>query len=485
MTEQRVRVAIVGAGFGGIATAVKLKSAGFDFTVFEQSAGPGGTWWDNTYPGCEVDTPSWAYSFSFMRYDWTGTHAKQPELRQYAADTIDRFGIRDRFRFESRVEQAVWNEAKRLYEVRLANGEEHEFELVVSCLGLLNLPRYPDWPGLDEFEGLKFHTSRWEHEHDLAGKRVAVVGTGSTACQAVPAIAPEVGHLYVFQREPGWVSPKGEYDYTPEQRERFRRNPWLSKWLRYRAFFQSSGFVKAFRVDSRQNRKAREASLRHIEETIPDPELRAAVTPQYAYGCKRVIRASTYYESLNRENVTLVPKEVVRVTPRGLVDADGVEREVDVLVMSTGFQPQRYLASLEVVGRDGRSIHELWGDDPRAFLGITVAGFPNFFILYGPNTNGGYSEIAQLERQAEVVVRTAKRMRRRGIAVVDTRQSMMDRWVRWVDRRNAFAQSAGFAGCHNYYFAPSGRNVTQFPDTALKYFVMTKVLPRFATIARR
>jgi cation diffusion facilitator CzcD-associated flavoprotein CzcO len=474
-------VAVIGAGFSGIVTAVKLAKAGFDdVTVFERSAGPGGTWWDNTYPGCEVDVPSHVYSFSFMpNHDWSATHAPQAELQQYAEDVIDTFALRPRFRFGCEVDRVDWDESTHRYAVRLTTGEVRDYALVVSCLGMLNVPKYPEWPGLDDFTGPKFHTARWEHEHDLAGKRVAVVGTGSTAAQVVPALAPVVEQLQVFQREPGWVVPKGERKFTPVERERYRRRPWLARAGRYRFLAQDWRFANtAFEVGSRMHQRLTETSLSFIEEAIEDPAVRAAVTPSYPWGCKRAVVASNFYPTLNRPNVTLIPRAVERVTETGLVDVDGVEHEIDVLVMSTGFQP--YTSNLHITGPDGRTLDDLWQGDPRAFLGITVAGLPNFFILFGPNTNGGSSIITQLELQADVVVRTARRMRRAGHSRVDTRPRSMRRFVDWVDRRNHKQQSAGFTGCHNYYFSSTGRNITQWPSSHVQYFFMTRVLPRLA-----
>lgn len=481
MSDRGPSIAIVGAGFGGIATAVKLKRAGFDrFVCFEQSAGPGGTWWDNRYPGCAVDIPSHAYSFSFMRYDWRSTHATQAELLQYAHDVVDRFELWPHFRFGTRVDEARWDDAHGGYVVRTSDGEER-FDVVVSCLGLLNVPQYPDWPGLDEFAGPVFHTSRWEHEHDLRGKRVAVVGTGSTSAQVVPALAPEVGKLYVFQRQPGWIMPKGDRVFTDAERRRFVRYPILQKLRRLKLFYGDRTRFKGFDARSAKQQELRRLCVDFINRTIDSPEVRAAVTPDFPWGCKRVVVSSDFYPALNRDNVELVPRAVTRVTTTGIVDADEVEREVDVLVLATGFQPTRYLASLRVEGPGGIGLHETWADEPKAFLGVTVSGFPNFFILYGPNTNGGFSIIAQLERQAEVVVRAVKRITRRGTAV-DTRPEALDRYVRWIDRQIATHASAMEAGCTNYYHAPTGRNVTQWPRAHGEYYVLTKLLPSFGFV---
>nr|WP_221375017.1 NAD(P)/FAD-dependent oxidoreductase [Actinoplanes polyasparticus] len=480
-----MRVAIIGAGLGGIAAAVKLKkSTSAEFVVFEQSAGVGGTWYDNRYPGCEVDVHSHAYSFSFLRYDWKRTHATQPELLAYAEHVVERFGLTPHLRLNTRVTDLVWEESTSTYTLSTADGDSHEFDVVISALGLLSVPRYPEWPGLETFAGPCFHTSRWE-EHDLTGKSVAVVGTGSTAVQIIPSIAPVAGRVHVFQREPGWIEPKNEREYTERERWTFRNVPLVQRLHRARIFHQGNKRFKGYDVGSRRQRRMREVCERFIAGAIADPRTRAAVTPGYPWGCKRPVLSSTFYPALNRDNVELVPHAVTRVTPTAVVDATGTTRDIDVLILSTGFQPTKFLAGLDVKGRDGRSIHDVWRERASAFLGITVPGFPNFFILYGPNTNGGVSVIAQLERQAEVMVGAVRRMERARHGSVDTSPNATRRFVEWVDRRLATSASAMNSGCHNYYHDPSGHNVTQWPAGHLAYAVATRVLARFGLRTRR
>jgi cation diffusion facilitator CzcD-associated flavoprotein CzcO len=480
-----MRVAIIGAGLGGLAAAVKLRQrTTADFVIFEKSAGIGGTWRDNRYPGCEVDIHSHAYSYSFLKYEWPRTHATQPELLAYAEHVVKVFGLDAHLRLNTQVTSLTWEEPAARYVLSTGDGERHEFDAVISATGLLSVPRYPDWPGLASFAGACFHTARWEPEHDLSGKTVAVVGTGSTSAQVVPAIAPRVGQLYVYQREPGWVEPKREREFTRRELWFYRHVPLAQRahraWLFYRAMRRFRGFD----VSSRLQRQLREACLAFISRSVDDPVTRDAVTPRYPWGCKRVVLASTFYEALNRPNVELVPHAVTRVTPAGLVDATGAERPADVLILSTGFQPTSFLAGIEVKGRDGRALHDAWQERPSAFLGITVAGFPNFFILYGPNTNGGGSIIHQLERQAEVAANAVRRLERgtlfgRAVRSIDTRPRAQRRWVAWVDRRLATTASAMGSGCHNYYHVAGGANVTQWPGTHLGYAAATRLLARF------
>jgi len=479
------RVVVVGAGFGGIATGVKLKQAGIHtFTIYESSLGIGGTWWDNTYPGAEVDVGSHLYCYSFKPGDWTRTHARQAELQKYLEETVDEFGLRPHVQLGVAVESATWDDARHVWTVRLDDGTVDECHVVISGVGFLNVPRYPDWPGLAEFEGPKFHTSRWEHQHDLTGKVVAVVGTGSTATQLVPAIQPIVKQLYVFQREPGWIMPKGERDFSNEERAAFTK-----RWRRQRERWRMRYIIEKtlwggnlFRPGSKINETREQFCRDYIDRQFADrPDLRDAVTPTHPFGGKRPVFASTFYPALKQPNVELVPKAVASVTRTGIVDADGVERPVDVIVMSTGFQAANYLARLRIVGRGGRTLQEHWGSEPRAFLGITVPGFPNFFMLYGPGTNGG-ELVIMLESQAEYAVRALKRMMRERVTAVEVKPSFEARWYRWLQSK---MEGTSWTVSNNYFRSPSGKIVTQWPSGNMVYRAMTKLFGRLSEFTRR
>lgn len=476
-----VRVAVIGAGLGGVATAVKMRRAGIrSLTVFERAAGPGGVWWQNTYPGCEVDVPSLAYSFSFAPYRWSRSHADREEIQRYVEHIIDRFGVRDCFRFATPVARITWDERDCSYRLSSGDGSDlGQFDLVVSCVGMLSDPNIPNWPGLDTFAGPVFHTSRYEHQHNLTGKRVALVGTGSTAAQLGPAIAPQVGYLDLYQREPGYVLPKSVTTYTAAERARHLRMPLLRKVRRYALFREASKLSDALRAGSVRQQHVRSYCLASLEKIISDAETRSALTPKYPYGCKRPVIASDYYPMLNRENVTLVPHAVQRVTPRGIVDDTGTERPADVLILGTGFKAADYLASVEVIGRGGESLHEHWDGEPSAFLGMTVPGFPNFLMVYGPNTNGGWSVIAQLEPQAALAARVARRLARRKRNVVDTRPMALTRYDAWVQSGIRSKLSALAGGCHNYYTSVTGKNVTQWPHGHPLYRAVLRLLPRW------
>jgi cation diffusion facilitator CzcD-associated flavoprotein CzcO len=479
------RVVVVGAGFGGIAAGVKMLRAGITtFTIYESSLGIGGTWWDNTYPGAEVDVGSHLYCFSFKPHAWTRTHAKQAELQKYLEETVDAFGLRSHLELGVAVESATWDDARHVWTITLDDGRSEECDVVISGVGFLNVPRYPDWPGLDSFGGPAFHTARWEHQHDLTGKVVAVVGTGSSASQLVPAIQPIVKQLYLFQREPGWVLPKGDRDFTDEERATLgRRWPrvrerWRLRWLLERNLWNGA----IYRPGTKANR-AREALCRsYIDRKFADrPDLRAAVTPTYPYPGKRPVLASTFYSALKKPNVELVPRAVTAVTPTGIVDADGVERAVDVIVMATGFQPTNYLARLRVVGRDGQTLQEHWAGEPRAYLGITVSGFPNFFMLYGPGTNGG-DIVSMLEAQAGYAVRAMKRMQRERVTAIEVKPQFEDRWYRLLQRTMV---GTSWTMSRNYFTTANGKVVTQWPYGNTHYQVLSRLLGRVSETTRR
>jgi cation diffusion facilitator CzcD-associated flavoprotein CzcO len=471
-------IAIIGAGLGGVACAVNLSRAGIDsYTVFEKADGPGGVWWHNDYPGCEVDVNSQAYSYSFMPYVWKRTHATQAEVLQYVEDVIDHFDVRSRFRFGTTITAVRWDESLQVYWVETGEGTAGPFDLVVSSVGMLSTPQIPSWAVNGAFSGPIFHSSSFRHDLDLTGKRVALVGTGSTACQLVPALAERAGHLDVYQREPGYVLPKKAREFTAAEQDHYRRHPRAQKLERWRLLRQAAKDSKAFDVSSAQQDRVRSYHARYLAKTVEDPEVRAALLPGYPYGCKRPVFATGYYPAFNRPDVSLVPVEVVKLSETGLVGADGVTREADVVVLATGFQASNYLAGLTVTGRQGKNLHDVWAGNPFAFLGMTVPGFPNFFMMYGPNTNGGWSICAQLERQSELLTQTVRRLARRSPRMVETRAWAAQRYDRWVERANHRLRSAYDGGCHNYYHSAGGKNVTQWPYSHLVYACLVRLLP--------
>jgi cation diffusion facilitator CzcD-associated flavoprotein CzcO len=480
------RVAIIGAGAGGIAMGVGLRQLGVDtFTIFEQSSGLGGTWWDNVYPGAAVDTPLPFYSFTFSPYDFTSTHSFQPEILDYLQTTAKRFQLDSHFRFNTGVEKCVWDDPEQCYHVTTKDGQTNDFEVVVSAVGLLNHPTYPTWPGLEKFKGPKFHTSRWESQHDLTGKRVAVVGTGSTATQIVPAIAPIVDQLYVYQRQPGWLRPKGERHFTAKERAQMttkwgRRKVYYQQWLVYEKGIRSGSGTEG----TEGNIRAQKACEDYIQEIFGDrPDLAKLVTPDYPFGGKRILQDSNFYPALKRDNVELVPHAVTEVTETGIIDDTNTHREIDVLVMSTGFQAANFLATFDVIGRGGKSLHDVWNGEPYAYLGLTVPGFPNFYMLYGPNTNG--APIMYLhEKQVGFVKSNIKRMMREGVTSIELREAVCTKFNTMLQKRLNEGVVAKYTNVHNYGRTESGRNVIGWTEGMTVYSLLCKFTPRLSSKAR-
>lgn len=481
MTESP-RVAIVGFGMGGIALSVYLKRAGLlNFSVFEAEDGPGGTWYVNRYPGANVDIESIGYSFSFLRHNWRRTHASQEELLAYLKDVVYEFDLERHVQYGMKIDEVRWDDLAQHYVLTTSTGHTHQADVVVSSVGFLNDPRVPQWEGIEGFAGELIHSAKWEPDLDLTDKRVAVVGTGSTAAQIVPALAPQVAHLTLFQREPGWVLPKGERDYTVAELARHtgRLN---HRWRRFRFFVKFQLLFtggKVYNEGSKAARAAESRSLAFVEEVFKGrPDLKKAVTPTYAFSGKRRVVSDDYYPSLLRPNVELVPHSVERLATDGVIDAQGVKREVDVIVAATGFHASEYLSRLRVFGRQGVDIHEVWSKGAFAFIGMGVPGFPNFYMTYGPGTNGGAPITFNSELQAKYIVRNIKRMMRGDFVELEVRPRYVRLFNRWLDWRNS---KTVWVQANNYMKGPTGRIVTQWPDDMLTMRLMLWALRRPAT----
>jgi cation diffusion facilitator CzcD-associated flavoprotein CzcO len=474
-----VRVAIIGAGFSGVAAGYYLKRAGIDdFVIFERASGVGGTWWHNRYPGAAVDTWSHLYSFSFFPGDFTRTHVAQEELRQYIENAVDRFDLRRHIRLNTHVSGITWDDVRSHYHVRFAGTPAERFDAVISAVGMFTEPSVPGAVSLPDFAGEIFHSARWPPGAHLAGKRVAVIGTGSTATQIVPAIAPEVESLYVFQRQPNWVLPKSDRTYTPAERSRYRSRL-RYRLRRYRLYWRNEynlGNGRMFRAGTKQHAKTARVARDYLESSLAGwPELLAALTPRYPMMGKRPVVSSDWYQALTRDNVQLVDGPVVKLTPNGLVDHDGREYDVDAIVLATGFTANRYLSSLPVTGRHGQDLHAYWSDEPRSLLGVMVSGFPNFFLLYGPNTNGT-TILSNVERQARFAAWQIRRLARRRERkrepgrgrgrVIEARpgaQRLMYAFVQRGCRKTVWTKATG------YFVNGRGTVVTQWPYGVTTY----------------
>jgi cation diffusion facilitator CzcD-associated flavoprotein CzcO len=469
-----MRVAILGAGLGGLGMAIKLKRAGFeDFTLFEKSDGVGGTWRDNTYFGAACDVMAHLYSYSFEpKLDWSRTFPEQPEILAYLEHCADKYGIRPHLRLGTAVEAMRWDEERSLWRLHTCTGEHHEAEVVVSGLGMLNVPKYPDLPGLEQFSGPMFHSSRWDHGVDLRGRRVAVIGTGASAIQFVPRIAPEVEKLSVFQRSPGWVVPKLDRAYSDRERRTFERLPLVARLHRWRIYWRGE-LIIGLRLGDRRAEKRRQLAIQHLRSQVADPELRRSLTPDYALGCKRMLITSDWFPALCRPNVDLVTTPIARVCPDGIETADGIKRPLDVIILGTGFRATDYLIAVDVYGAGGRRLRDAWREGAEAYLGMSVAAFPNLFLLYGPNTNqGGNSIIFILEAQFHYILAALRHMRRRRVRRLEVRREVMDDFNRRLQRDLADTMWQG--GCTSYFRAASGRITTQWPHHSFRYWAMTR-----------
>jgi cation diffusion facilitator CzcD-associated flavoprotein CzcO len=462
-------VAIIGSGFGGLGAAIRLKRAGFDdFRIFERAADVGGTWRDNSYPGCACDVQSHLYSFSFaLNPDWSRNYSPQPEIWDYLRRCARDFGVLSRVSFEHEVRASVWDEEARLWRIETSRGV-YTAAVLVMAAGALSEPAYPNLPGLESFEGRAFHSARWAHDYDLTGRRVAVVGTGASAIQFVPRIQPRAGRLYVFQRTPPWIMPRGDRALSGFERRLFRRLPAAQRLLRGGIYALRELLVFAFR-HRWLSRAARRVALRHLKRSVPDPGLRARLTPDYDIGCKRILVSNDYLPSLTRPNVELVSEGIEEVRARSILTRDGVERPVDAIIFGTGFRVTDPPLAGRVRGRGGRTLAELWGGSPRAHLGTTVAGFPNLFILMGPNTGLGHTSVVyMIEAQIEHVLEALRHMRRHGLAALEPRPEAQARFVADVDKRmEGTVWTAG--GCGSWYLDRTGRNSTLWPDFTWRF----------------
>lgn len=490
------RVGVIGAGMSGLCAAIKLRETGFDFTVFEKNDNVGGTWYENSYPGCGVDTPNHFYCYSFEpSHHWSEYFSKRDELQAYFERCADKYGVRSAIRFNSTVEEARFDETRQRWLLNVRDGagvvQMQEFDAIVCAVGQLNQPYIAPLPGLDDFRGQVLHSAQWDRKlHDVRGRRVAVVGTGASAIQIVPAIAADVETLTIFQRSPPWVVYNPNYHRSVGDAMRWilQHLPYYAKWYRFQLFWGfADGLHPALQIDpawehpqrslNATNERHRRAITKYIEREIGDaPELLAQVIPDYPPYGKRILIDTHWYQALKRSNVALVTQPILRVEADAVVTADGRSHPADMIVMATGFQAGRLLWPMNVIGRGGRGIRECWGDDdPRAYLGITAPGFPNFFILYGPNTNLGHggSAIFHSECQVRYTMQCLLALRDGGIATLECRQDVHDRYNQRVDAAHQ-RMVWSHPGMSNWYRNRKGRVFANSPWRLVDYWRMTR-----------
>lgn len=468
-------VGIIGAGPGGLALGIFLRKAGFrNFTIFDREDGVGGTWRINTYPGLACDVKSHLYSYSFdLNANWSRLWSGQPEILEYFENCARRYELEPNLRLHTEIVAAHWDAAATKWRLCTADGDTYEFDIVVSAVGLFTRPLLPDLVEDEPFTGTLMHTARWDHSVDLSDARVAVLGTGSTASQLIPEVAKVAKKVYSVQRSPTWVLPKPDRAYSDREKWVFRHVPFAKKIYRTRLWLRSEANISVIEHGSDKTQEFRDIALRVLEATVPDADLRAKLTPDHPLGCKRLVFATDYLQTLTEPHVEVIASPARSLRARSLVTEDGTELDVDVVLCATGYAAADYLGQIEVVGEHGTTLRHKWRDGAHAYLGMTVPDFPNFFMLYGPNTNvGSNSVIFILEAQAHYVVRALKYMRRRNKSYVAVRPSTtaaflakIDEWMQgtvWLTR------------CSNYFRAANGRVVTQWPRSARAFWAMTR-----------
>ncbi|HEX6586650.1 MAG TPA: alpha/beta hydrolase fold domain-containing protein [Solirubrobacterales bacterium] len=470
------RVLIIGAGFGGVGLGMSLKREGIEsFEILEKADGVGGVWRANTYPGATCDIPSHLYSFSFEpNPGWTRRYSPQPEILSYLERCVADYGLAPHLRFGVEVARANYDESSRSWRVTTTAGEEIEADVLVSACGQLSLPATTRIPNAERFRGSIFHSAHWDHDVELTGRRVAVIGTGASTIQIVPAIAGRVGRLDVYQRSAPYVLPKGDRAFRGWEKFLFRRFPPARLFHRFKEWLLYEILVAAFNQFKPMGRLGVKAFEHHLERQVSDPELRRALRPDHVLGCKRVLISSDYLPTFERPNVELVHQGVRELTEHGVVAEDGTERPTDVVVLSTGFESTRFLAPMELRGVGGVELNEVWRDGAEAYLGMTVAGFPNLFVMYGPNTNlGSGSIIFQLESQMRYIVDAAGKIRRGG-ATLSVRPEVQEEFDAEMQER--LSTSVWQTGCSNWYVDENGRDSNNWPGFTLEYRLRTRRL---------
>ncbi|HEX3783645.1 MAG TPA: NAD(P)/FAD-dependent oxidoreductase [Pseudonocardiaceae bacterium] len=472
-----VRVIVVGTGFSGLGMAIGLKKAGItDFLVLEKAADVGGTWRDNSYPGCACDIQSHMYSFSFEQNpNWTRSFPSQPEIWDYLRRVSARYDLGRHIRFGVEMTGARWDADEQRWHVQTRSGAEFVAQFVVSGVGALHIPNVPELPGIESFAGETFHSAQWNHDYDLRGKRVAVVGTGASAIQFVPRIAPEVATLHLYQRTAPWIMPKPDYPMPRWVRTLFRQLPPAQRTYRNLIYWLLEVRAVGFNGHPRLLQIAEQLAKRAMAKRIDDPELRRKLTPDYRMGCKRVLVSNDYYPTLNRDNVEVITEGVREVREHSVIAADGSEREVDAIIFGTGFHVTDAFDNLAVIGRDGRNLAKEWATEGmRTHYGITVAGFPNLFFLLGPNTGLGHNSVVfMIESQIRYVVDAIQLVDANRAKAIDVRADVQQRFNEDIQRqlvRGVWTQG----GCTSWYLDAKGVNRTIWPGFTWRYWLDTR-----------
>ncbi|OUS27212.1 4-hydroxyacetophenone monooxygenase [Gammaproteobacteria bacterium 45_16_T64] len=471
------KIAIIGSGFSGLGMAIKLKQSGEnDFVVFEKEGGVGGTWRVNHYPGCACDVPSHLYSFSFASNPtWTRMFAPQPEIKNYLEHCAEKFTLMPHVRLNNAVTSARWDEDNTVWRIQDQHGKQHTATMIVAGTGGLSTPSYPNLNGVERFEGTIFHSQDWNHEYDLTGKRVAVIGTGASAIQFVPHVQKQAKKVDLYQRTAPWVMSKPDRAMSWAERNLFKRLPAAQNALRKSIYWMLESRVLGFTVNPRLMVIAKRWALNHIRAQITDPELRKKVTPDYTIGCKRILMSDDYYPALDQPNAEVVTTGIQEIKANSIVTVDGEEREVDAIIYGTGFAATSPVPKGVIHGRDGVDLVDSWKDGPEAYKGTTISGFPNLFMLMGPNTGLGHnSMVYMIESQITYVLDAMKKMRKENIGYVDVLPEVQATYNEAIQRKTS-GSVWNSGGCQSWYLHPeTGKNVTLWPDFTWKFRLQTR-----------
>ena len=483
---QEIDFIIIGSGFGGLGMAIEISRYELGtFLILEKGDQLGGTWRDNTYPGAACDVKATLYHFSFAPWTWSRAYPQQEEILSYMNKVATDFDVASHIHYNTEVVAASWNDDEQRWAVTCADGVEYTCRYLVGATGQLNRPRIPQLEGASEFQGAQFHTARFDHSVSLDGARVAVIGSGASAIQVVPAIADRVSTLDIYQRSAPYVMPKEDPTTTARARFVQRRFPWLTLWSRLRSYVFGELFGAGLVGKKSVRAKARQQWEMYVGAVVRDPELRESIEPDYEIGCKRVLLASDWYPTLQKEHVSVITAPIDRLSSSGVVTRDGMERPYDVVIYATGFDATDFLAPISIVGRDDRSLREVWGKRPLAHRGVSVPGFPNFFLLYGPNTNlGSNSILFMLESQITYIRQLVSAAYNLGWTALEVTEAAQETWRRSID--DASGATAWLQGCQSWYTV-DGVNTNNWPFSSWRYHSLMRTvdLENYRSVGQR
>lgn len=486
VATRHVHVVVLGTGFSGLGMAIQLKKRGYnDFVVLEKASGLGGTWRDNTYPGCACDIPSNLYSFSFAQNPhWSRMYPPQHEIQEYLYHCAENFGILPYIRWKCELLDATWDQTKLCWYITTTQGKLTATILILGN-GPLSEPSLPTIPGIESFKGMLFHSARWKHDTDLAGKRVAVIGTGASAIQFIPHIQPQVAHLTLFQRTPPWIVPRQDHPISVRQHTLFRMFPILQRLERIKLYWQHEITALGMIYQPKMLQTGMKIAQNHLLKQVPDPILRAKLTPQYMIGCKRILLSDDFYPALSRPNVAVVTEHIRAIQAQSIVTEDGQEHEVDTIICGTGFHVTDTQLPQRIYGKDGQSLIDSWRAGINAYLGTTVAGFPNLFLLIGPNTGLGHnSMVFMIESQLNYILDCLRLMKQRNLPAIEIQSQIQETFNLEIQRR--MQGTVWTSGCTSWYLDAAKRNTTIWPGFTFEFRQRTRHFdPQHYTIFQR